>query len=167
MIPKGTTVIGNAWAISHDPDEFDDPDSFMPSRYLANRFGTKTKENDSESTGAGTGQEIDADAFDAATDISSSGRRQVYAFGAGRRVCAGQRMAENSSMMTMAKLIWSFEVVYGGEGKPDVDVRSAFKNGLLSGPKLFPARFIPRSEAKRDIIRKEWAKADGFLSKFE
>lgn len=164
-IPKGTTVIANAWAISHDPEEFDDPDSFMPSRYLANRFGNRTKENEAESTRAG--QEIDSAALNAAAEVSSSGRRQVYAFGAGRRVCAGQKMAENSSMMTMAKLIWSFEVVYGGDGKPDVDVRTAFKDGILIGPKLFPVRFVPRSEAKKDIIRKEWEKSDRLLSKFE
>lgn len=164
-IPKGTTVIANAWAISHDPEEYDDPESFMPSRYLANRFGNRIKENDAESTRAG--DEIDTFALNAAAEVSSSGRRQVYAFGAGRRVCAGQRMAENSSMITMAKLVWSFEVVYGGEGKPDVDVRSAFRDGILIGPKLFPVKFVPRSEAKRDIIRQEWEKADRFLSKFE
>lgn len=158
-------MIANAWAISHDPEEFDDPDSFMPSRYLDNRFGNKSKENDTE--GAPEGQEIDSAALNAAAQVSSSGRRQVYAFGAGRRVCAGQRMAENSSMMTMAKLIWSFHVVYGGDGKPDVDVRTAFRDGILIGPKLFPVRFVPRSEAKKDIIRKEWEKADRFLSKFE
>lgn len=164
-IPKGTTVIANAWAISHDPEEFDDPDSFMPSRYLANRFGNKSKENDAE--GAPAGSEIDAAALNAAAQVSRSGRRQVYAFGAGRRVCAGQRMAENSSMMTMAKLIWSFDVVYGGGGRPDVDVRTAFRDGILIGPKPFPVRFVPRSEAKKDIIRKEWEKADRFLGKFE
>lgn len=153
------------WAISHDPEDFDDPDSYIPSRYLADRFGCRTKETNAGSTQTGEG--IDTDALNAAAEVSSSGRRQTYAFGAGRRVCAGQRMAENNSMMTMAKLIWSFEVVYAGDGKPDVDVRSAFKDSILTGPKLFPVRFVLRSESKRDIISKEWEKADQFLSKFE
>ncbi|KAK7722335.1 hypothetical protein SLS64_000872 [Diaporthe eres] len=165
LVPKGTTVIANVWAISHDPEDFDDPDSFIPSRYLADRFGCRTKETNAGSTQAGEG--IDTDALNAAAEVSSSGRRQTYAFGAGRRVCAGQRMAENNSMMTMAKLIWSFEVVYGGDGKPDVDVQSAWRDSILTGPKLFPVRFVLRSEAKRDVIRKEWEKADQFLSKFE
>ncbi|KAJ0120287.1 cytochrome p450 [Diaporthe amygdali] len=163
-IPKGTTVIANTWAISHDPDEFDEPDSYMPSRYLANRFGCKTKENDAGTTEAS--QLLDSASVDAA-EISSSGRRQTYSFGAGRRVCAGQRMAENSSMMNMAKLMWSFDVVYGGVGKPDVDVQRAWRDSLLTGPKLFPVKFIPRSESKRNIIRQEWEKADQFLSQFE
>ncbi|KAI3397918.1 hypothetical protein diail_10087 [Diaporthe ilicicola] len=163
-IPKGTTVIANTWAISHDPDDFDDPDSFIPSRYLANRFGNRNKENDADSAGAGEG--LDSAALEAG-EVSSAGRRQTYAFGAGRRVCAGQRMAENSSMMTMAKLMWSFDVVYGGIGKPDVDVRSAWRDSILTGPKPFPVRFVPRSEKKRDVIKQEYEKADLFLRKFE
>lgn len=165
LIPKGTTVISNVWAISHDPEEFEDPDSYMPSRYLANRFGCKIKE--AGAAGTQVGEDIDPDALNAVAEVSDSGRRETYSFGAGRRVCAGSRMAENSSMMTMAKLMWSFEVVYGGDGKPDVDVRSAWRDSILTGPKVFPVRFILRSESKRDIIRKEWEKADQFLSKFE
>lgn len=165
LIPKGSIMVANMWAILHDPEDFDDPDLFIPSRYLADPFGCKTKETDAESTRTGEG--IDSDAMNAAAEVSSSGRRQTYAFGAGRRVCAGQRMAENSSMMTMAKLMWSFDVVYGGDGKPDVDVRSAWRDSILTGPKVFPVKFVLRSESKREIIRKEWEKADQFLSKFE
>lgn len=33
-IPAGTTVYGNHWAISRDPDVFPDPDAFKPDRWL-------------------------------------------------------------------------------------------------------------------------------------
>ncbi|KAG9092234.1 hypothetical protein FS749_015902 [Ceratobasidium sp. UAMH 11750] len=33
-IPKGAIVIGNIWAINHNPDVYKDPDSFNPDRYL-------------------------------------------------------------------------------------------------------------------------------------
>ncbi|CAE6394858.1 unnamed protein product [Rhizoctonia solani] len=33
-IKKGTTVIGNVWAISHDEAVYQDPDTFNPDRYL-------------------------------------------------------------------------------------------------------------------------------------
>lgn len=157
-------MIANIWAISHDPDDFNDPDSFIPSRYLANRFGHRSKETDAESVGEVTG--LDSAAVGAG-EVSSAGRRQTYSFGAGRRVCAGQRMAENSSMMTMAKLMWSFDVVYAGVGKPDVNVQSAWRDSILTGPKPFPVKFVPRSEKKRNIIREEWEKADQFLRKYE
>lgn len=35
-IPKGATVIGNIWAITHDPDLYPDPDNFNPDRHLGN-----------------------------------------------------------------------------------------------------------------------------------
>ena len=94
-------------------------------------------------------------------------RRQTYAFGAGRRVCAGQRMAEQSMMITMAKLMWCFDILPSGTGKLDVDVSTGYKDSILTGPKLFPVKFVLREENKRDIIKNEWEKADQFLSRFE
>ncbi|EAU81843.2 cytochrome P450 [Coprinopsis cinerea okayama7 len=34
FIPKGTTVLGNTWAIMHDPERFEEPLTFKPERYL-------------------------------------------------------------------------------------------------------------------------------------
>ncbi|KAK7049406.1 hypothetical protein VNI00_006007 [Paramarasmius palmivorus] len=34
FIPKGTTVIGNVWAITRDPIAYPDPESFVPERFL-------------------------------------------------------------------------------------------------------------------------------------
>lgn len=76
-------------------------------------------------------------------------------------------MAENSSMMTMAKLVWCFDVVPGGDEKPDVDVRTAWRDSILAGPKPFPVKFVLRGENKRRIIKQEWEKADQFLKKYE
>lgn len=167
-IPKGTTLLLNSWAVSRDPDEFDDPDSFDPSRFLSNRFGARNKaEKDQVAEDERrNGEALDAAAGDA-SEISSSGRRQVYAFGAGRRVCAGQKMAERSSMMTMAKLVWCFNVVPGGDEKPDLDIRTAWGDGILTRPNVFPIKFVLRDEKKRTIVQHEWEKADQFLKRFE
>lgn len=100
-------------------------------------------------------------------DAPEISRRQTYAFGAGRRVCAGQRMAEQSMLITMAKLMWSFDVCPSGTEKLDVDVSTAYKDSILTGPKLFPVKFVVREEGKRKIIREEWEKADAFLRQFE
>jgi cytochrome P450 len=35
LLPKGSTVIANAWTMSFDPDYFPDPHAFKPERYLA------------------------------------------------------------------------------------------------------------------------------------
>lgn len=168
FIPKGTTLILNSWAISRDPDEFDDPDSFDPSRFLSSQFGVRNKTAKDQMI---EGEKKNGEALDTAagesSELSSSGRREVYAFGAGRRVCAGQKMAEQSSMMTMAKLVWCFDVVPVGDEKPDINIRTAWRDGILTGPHVFPVRFILRDEKKRTIVQHEWEKADQFLSRFE
>ena len=74
-LPAGTMLFANAWGIHHDEDEYADADEFVPERFLRNKFGTR--------------HDVDVDADD-------GHRRATYAFGAGRRVCPGQRMAENS-----------------------------------------------------------------------
>ena len=73
-IPKGTMLFANAWAIHHDESEYERPDAFYPERFLNNKFGTRHPKN----------------------DASDDHRRATYGFGAGRRVCPGQRLAENS-----------------------------------------------------------------------
>ena len=74
FLPKGTILFANTWAIHRDELEYDQPEDFKPDRYISNKFGTR---NLIESG-------------------SDDGRRVTYAFGAGRRVCPGQRLAENS-----------------------------------------------------------------------
>ena len=59
-------------AIHHNPDHYDRPGEFMPERYLKNEFGFK----------------------DGCTVDTSL--RRTYGFGAGRRACPGQHLAENS-----------------------------------------------------------------------
>lgn len=34
IIPKGTVVLPNLWSVHRDPTEWDDPDSFNPTRFL-------------------------------------------------------------------------------------------------------------------------------------
>lgn len=141
FIPKGTTIIMNSWAIQHDPDEYQDPETFNPSRFLNNEFGVLEGKD-------------------------TTGRKQSYAFGAGRRLCPGKRMAENSVLMAMAKIIWAFDVVSPG-GPPDTDAKRAFKDGVIVGPHEFPLKFVLRNEAKRESIQHEWDEADRFLSRYE
>lgn len=41
VIPKGSMLFVNSWGMLHDPDVFEDPDSFIPERFLEHENGTK------------------------------------------------------------------------------------------------------------------------------
>jgi cytochrome P450 len=73
-LPKGTILFANAWSIHRDEDEYAQPEDFIPERFIKNKFGSRFQEGDSP----------------------ENARRTTYGFGAGRRVCPGQRLAENS-----------------------------------------------------------------------
>ena len=82
MIPKGTWVQGNVWAIHHNEREFPDPDRFNPERYLK--------------------ESPDSRPF--------PGERGYMTFGWGRRVCSGQGLAEQGTFITVARLLWGFKI---------------------------------------------------------
>lgn len=71
--PKGTILFANAWGIHRDEDEYELPDKFIPARFMSNKYGTRHSNK-----------------------ASDDHRRVTYGFGAGRRVCPGRRLAENS-----------------------------------------------------------------------
>lgn len=75
FLPKGTILFANAWSIHQDRAEYERPEEFTPERFMTNKFGSKSAEE---------------------TSTDNDQRRVTYGFGAGRRVCPGQRLAENS-----------------------------------------------------------------------
>ncbi|KAH8749244.1 cytochrome P450 [Diaporthe sp. PMI_573] len=143
-IPKDTMVIANLWAILHDEEIFDQPDEYIPERYLNNKFGTRhdISEEDAEH------------------------RRQTYAFGAGRRACPGQHMAENALMINVVKMVWAFDIIPDNPNV-DADIKTAYDGGAGVAPFNFPLQFKPRSPQHVEVIEREMASLRGFLDKFD
>ena len=79
-------------------------------------------------------------------------------FGWGRRVCSGQALAEQGTWITIARLLWGFNIrrikdrVTGKE--LDLDI-FAFTNGLNMRPQPFNCEITPRSETIKEVIVKE------------
>ena len=150
FLPKGTILFANAWAIHMDETEYEDADEFIPDRFIHNKFGCKSSHS-----------------------VSEDHRRATYAFGAGRRVCPGQRLAENSlvrsnkhqglamakhtpfQLLNMAKMVWLFDIRHASPTPVDVSMSTAFSDGFLVAPKNFPVHFLPRSEQHVRVIRSE------------
>lgn len=82
LIPQGTWVQGNVWAIHHNENEFPDPDRFNPNRFLPGHADRRPFPGD----------------------------KGYMTFGWGRRVCSGQALAEQGTWVTVARLLWGFNI---------------------------------------------------------
>ncbi|KAL1836797.1 hypothetical protein VTJ49DRAFT_4639 [Mycothermus thermophilus] len=134
LIPAGSWVQGNVWAIHHNEREFPDPDRFYPDRFF--------KDNDHHRP--------------------FPGERGYMTFGWGRRVCSGQALAEQGTWITVARLLWGFNVRKARDPQTgreiDVDI-FAFTNGLNMRPQPFQCEISPRSEEIRETILREGKQA--------
>lgn len=132
----------NTWGMHHDANQYENPEIFNPMRFVKNKFGVK-----------------DVHTF------GNENRKQIYTFGAGRRICPGKRLAEDGMLSSMAKLLWSYDII--AQGQLDTDIRTAFKDSFVTGPKDFPVLFKVRSERKKKSIEEAWLTANEFLEKFK
>ncbi|KAH9995382.1 cytochrome P450 [Russula compacta] len=86
FIPKGAVVIGNAWAILHDPVMYPEPDIFKPERFL----------------------NPDGSLRDDPILIST--------FGFGKRICPGRHFADATLYIFVASLFSVFDIERGRDG---------------------------------------------------
>ncbi|KAF9002370.1 putative cytochrome P450 monooxygenase, partial [Cyathus striatus] len=133
-IPKDTMIFLNAWAIFHDPEYFDDPESFNPGRYLTSEFGTK----------AG----VDTSVF-----------RNNFGFGAGRRICPGEHMGMQSSAQIAMNLLWAFSFTKDTSGTGGIDLECYGKPGMELTPIPFTCKIEIRSSERRLVIEEAYARA--------
>ncbi|KAL4937875.1 hypothetical protein BDV06DRAFT_232277 [Aspergillus oleicola] len=141
FIPAGTWIQGNIWAIHHHAREFPSPDTFNPKRFLPSH--------------------PDARPF--------PGERGYMTFGWGRRVCSGQGLAEQGTLITIARLLWGFRIEKALDERGNeipVDIFD-YTNGLNMRPNPFECRITPRSEEIRKTIEREGLQALSDLAKYE
>ncbi|KAI1611807.1 cytochrome P450 [Exophiala viscosa] len=79
VLPAGTVVTINNWAISLNPEEYENPTKFNPDRFLNDDLWNPTKGH--------------------------------YGYGAGRRTCAGFKVAQNSMFIFFSRFIYCFDVL--------------------------------------------------------
>lgn len=135
FIPKGAGVLHNVWGIHMDPKRHASPRTFNPDRY----------KGDEQSLG------------DAAANPDAS-KRDVFTFGAGRRICPGIHVAERSLFLGMSRILWAFDIApaLSETGKPIVPDPDRLTQGFVCMPEPFPAKITPRSKERADVVVKEW-----------
>ncbi|GMJ07396.1 cytochrome P450, family 76, subfamily C, polypeptide 4 [Hibiscus trionum] len=78
-VPEGSQVLVNAWAIGRDPSIWENPDSFMPERFLGSKIDVK------------------------GTDF------ELIPFGAGRRICPGLPLGNRMLHLIVGSLLNCFD----------------------------------------------------------
>lgn len=86
-----------------------------------------------------------------------SGELPTVGFGYGRRICPGRHVARNSLWISIARLLWAFDIkpALSEKGEPLIPDTTKCTDGLVSKPLPYKARFEPRGDWARDIIIKE------------
>ncbi|KAL6658708.1 hypothetical protein ACP70R_002748 [Stipagrostis hirtigluma subsp. patula] len=101
MNPAGTTVMINAWSIGRDPRFWENPEEFMPERFLDGGHATAVEYK---------GQDFN-----------------YIPFGSGRRMCPGVNFGIASLEIMLANLLYHFDwEVPGGKGKDGIDMTEKF-----------------------------------------
>ncbi|KAJ7062124.1 cytochrome P450 [Mycena amicta] len=119
VIPKGSLIFGNVWAIMRDETLFPNAGAFLPERYLDNTDPALAKTRDPRS----------------------------YVFGFGRRRCPGVNLVESSVWILIATCIATLDISkakddFGNVVEPKMD----FNNAVFRIPDFFDCDIRPRSE---------------------
>ena len=92
-IPAGTRMFVNAWAIGNDPDTWEEPEKFMPERFVAGKCAR----------------------------IDTRGQHfELVPFGSGRRICPAIGLASALMELTVASLVHCFEWTVHHEARVDM-----------------------------------------------
>ncbi|ESK82445.1 cytochrome p450 [Moniliophthora roreri MCA 2997] len=98
-IPKNSTILSNAWAISHDEDTYPSPEQFNPERWIKD-------------------DKLDTDMRDT-----------TAIFGFGRRICPRRFVANSMMFLTIVTILAAFDIGKSdGEDEPKVEYTSAIQN---------------------------------------
>lgn len=140
-IPKGTTVLGNSWAINLNEEYYPNPQLFNPARFL--------DEKDAR---------YDAKLKGAKNHPAKAGHSS---FGWGRRICPGADLAVNSLFIALSKLIWAFDFI----PTRTYDTFD-YTDGFNIRPKPFECQIRIRSEQHLKTLEKEKVQADKYMELF-
>ncbi|KAF7316003.1 Cytochrome P450 [Mycena indigotica] len=146
LFPTDAIIFTNMWAITHDERYFDEPDKFIPERFMHDQFGIRPGVQDDPA------------------------RRENLMFGGGRRICPGAYTARMLLEINLANFIWAFEFSPGldpcsGQAIPP-DLWN-YKNGISLAPEKFRATITVRSPEKKEIIRRHFVEQSPILQPFE
>ncbi|KAF9468306.1 cytochrome P450 [Collybia nuda] len=131
LIPAGTIILPNVWAMHHDEKTYPDPEIFMPERFL----------NTDEKT---------------PVDFADTKDLGHHSFGFGRRSCIGYTVANNALMLYASSIVLTFDIKKfqtqdGEEITPDPNL--LLDEGLAVRPVPFPCKLEVLSEGIAQFVK--------------
>ncbi|KAF9010881.1 cytochrome P450 [Hymenopellis radicata] len=145
VLPKGSTVMLNNYAISTDPEVFEDPEAFKPERFLMTEFGTIPGRD--------------------------KNFRDSFIFGGGRRICPGQFVAQYTAELITMHLIWALHFKDAIDAKTKKRIAPGLSADhydfeLVVSPRPFECSITPRPE-RAQMLKENFFAATGELQKYE
>lgn len=122
--PAGTLFTWNAWAISFDEKEYEDPNVYKPERFLK--------------------EEADIDNV----------LKGHYSFGPGRRVCAGYNVADTNLWILVARMLYCFDFAEDPNHPIDTVHNTELLRIQESTEEPFKVLVKPRSPAHAALIER-------------
>jgi len=125
FIPKGTTMVANAWAVMHDPELYPDPEEFKPERFLDEDGNFKDDP------------------------------KLSLAFGVGKRICPGRHFVEATLFITVSAFLAVFNVTNAkDENGQDIPIEAGMTvfSGVVVHPDKFKCSIVPRDKVARHVI---------------
>jgi len=130
VLPKGSTVFANVWAMTRDPTLYPSPEAFIPERHLK---------------------------IDAKGNLKVEAARNALAFGFGRRVCPGSHLAEAMVFAGVITILWACDLSRP-VGTENFEIE--YETYGVHWPKDFPIAFKERFPGAMDILRSAVYDAD-------
>ncbi|KAH6915129.1 cytochrome P450 98A3 [Coprinopsis sp. MPI-PUGE-AT-0042] len=126
LIPKGTLVFANSWALMHDEDMFPDPETFRPERFW----------NDGK------------------LEVAAGSDCLTMPFGYGRRICPGRHISNESLAIMAASLLAVFDIRPAtDEAGRDIPLQYEAKSeSILIQPLPFKCSITPRSLSSTSLL---------------
>ncbi|KAL9083310.1 MAG: hypothetical protein Q9165_008568 [Trypethelium subeluteriae] len=166
-IPKGTTILGNNWAINLNQEYYPEPHLFEPRRFLAPEMDKLPRSDttpDYLSMTDGT-----ADCTITPPELIGKAHpspKGHSSFGWGRRICPGADLAANTLFIVLARLIWAFDFLPADGRRPeDYDI-FAYTQGFNIRPQPFQCKIRLRSGDRKAVLSRDLQDAEAWLERF-
>ncbi|KDQ25158.1 hypothetical protein PLEOSDRAFT_1057573 [Pleurotus ostreatus PC15] len=124
IIPKGSTIFVNVWALLRDEEVYSDPGTFNPERFLKDG-------------------EIDPKTLD-----------PIPNFGFGRRICPGRFFALDSLAISVASILSCFDITKAKDARGrDIEQDIQWEGGFTRHIIPFECAITPRSAEAAKLVR--------------